>query len=335
VIVWAALGSDYAREISARMGKGASQPEVLAIGCPPDGKPILHPVPYAVFCGHKADVIDVAWSRGNFLLSASIDKTARLWHLSKPRCLMVFQHTDFVTAVAFHPIEDRYFLSGSFDRKLRIWNIPHHKVVEWTRTPAIVTSAAFSPDGYTAVAGLYQGQVILYHTEQLRYKTQLDCRNRSGKDSGGRKVTGVCYSDDGCYLLVTTNDSRLRLYNTDDFRMVSKYKGLVNSELQIKARLGPGYTRILSGSEDGQVYLWDVSLEDRKDNHIDSFESFSANHGAGGNENHTITCADFVPFNTVRCASGEDTYKVTHMIIACSTQGDMRIFQNTAPPVKL
>ena len=38
------------------------------------------------------------------------------------------QHSDFVTAVAFHPTEDRLFLSGSFDRKLRLWDIPDHKV---------------------------------------------------------------------------------------------------------------------------------------------------------------------------------------------------------------
>ena len=342
VIVWAAMGSPYAQEVNGRLGGGGSAPEALAIGCPAGGRPVLHPVPYAVFCGHKADVIDLSWSRGNFLLSGSIDKTARLWHLSKPKCLMVFQHTDFVTAVCFHPIEDRYFLSGSFDRKLRVWNIPHHKVVEWTRTPAIVTSACFSPDGYTAVAGLYQGQVMLYHTEQLRYKTQLDCRNRSGKDSGGRKVTGVVFSEDGLFLLVSTNDSRLRLYSMDDYRMVSKYKGLQNKELQIKAHLGPGYTRIISGSEDGNVYLWDASTDDRKDNHIDSYEYFNGTYSSelptsasgASKESTMVTCADFVPFPVVRGCSGDDAYRITHMIITADANGDMRIFENTLPPTQ-
>jgi WD40 repeat protein len=43
-------------------------------------------------------------------------------------CLCVFQHIDFVTAIAFHPRNDQFFLSGSLDGKLRLWNIPDKKV---------------------------------------------------------------------------------------------------------------------------------------------------------------------------------------------------------------
>lgn len=47
VLVWAVMGSEYAKEIDTRMG-GVMDVEALAIGCPPEGRPILHPVPYAV-----------------------------------------------------------------------------------------------------------------------------------------------------------------------------------------------------------------------------------------------------------------------------------------------
>lgn len=33
------------------------------------------------------------------------------------------QHLDFVTSIAFHPKDDRFFLSGSLDCKLRLWNV--------------------------------------------------------------------------------------------------------------------------------------------------------------------------------------------------------------------
>lgn len=41
-----------------------------------------------MYSGHKADVIDLAWSKANFLLSASIDKTVRLWFVrcTRPPC---------------------------------------------------------------------------------------------------------------------------------------------------------------------------------------------------------------------------------------------------------
>ena len=52
---------------------------------------VLRPTPHRSYAGHEADVLDVAWSRSQFLLSASMDKTVRLWHISMPDCLRVFR----------------------------------------------------------------------------------------------------------------------------------------------------------------------------------------------------------------------------------------------------
>ena len=133
----------------------------------------------------------MSWSKTTFLLSASLDKTVRLWHVSRKECLHLFQHSDFVTAVDFHPVEDRYFLSGGFDKKLRIWSIPDGRVKEWAQAPEMVTSARFTPNGLMVVAGLYHGQVYFYSTDGMRYYTQVDARNRHGSQRGGKKVTGL------------------------------------------------------------------------------------------------------------------------------------------------
>ncbi len=71
--------------------------------------------PFCVLKGHQAPVLDVAWSKSLFLLSSSMDKTVRLWHLSRSECLCFFRHVDFVSAIAFHPRDDRYFVSASLD----------------------------------------------------------------------------------------------------------------------------------------------------------------------------------------------------------------------------
>jgi WD repeat-containing protein 44 len=47
-------------------------------------------------------------------------------------CLRVFRHNDFVTAIDFHPLEDKVFLSGSIDGKVRLWHIPEQRVVDWS-----------------------------------------------------------------------------------------------------------------------------------------------------------------------------------------------------------
>ena len=84
--------------------------------------------PFVTYTGHTSDLLDVSWSKNFFILTSSMDKTVRLWHISRKECLCVFQHIDFVTAIAFHPRNDQYFISGSLDGKIRLWNIPDKKV---------------------------------------------------------------------------------------------------------------------------------------------------------------------------------------------------------------
>lgn len=75
----------------------------------------LYAKPLAELGGHQAPVLDVAWSKSLFLLSSSMDKTVRLWHVTRMECLCYFLHVDFVSAIAFHPRDDRFFISASLD----------------------------------------------------------------------------------------------------------------------------------------------------------------------------------------------------------------------------
>lgn len=109
----------------------------------PDLAPIFNSTPLHEFRGHTSDILDVSWSNGGFLISASMDKTCRLWFVSlsnpKSNCLSVFPHLDFVTNVDFHPLDDRFFLSSSLDRKLRLWSIPLQRVDVWSELPELLS----------------------------------------------------------------------------------------------------------------------------------------------------------------------------------------------------
>lgn len=101
---------------------------------------IFAPTPFRIYEGHTGDVIDLAWSKSNFILSASTDKTVRLWHITRNDCLQFFRHADIVTSVEFHPSHDRFFISGCFDRRLRLWDIiPDGNVREWAQAPETVS----------------------------------------------------------------------------------------------------------------------------------------------------------------------------------------------------
>jgi WD40 repeat protein len=209
VRIWAVLGSPADVEFAEQLARRKNNPSEIS----PDekaaeffaeksksteileGREILNLNLIRTFKGHSSDVVDISWSPSNFLLSASLDKSVRLWHVSKDKCLGKFQHADFVTSVAFHPTNSRYFLTGSYDRILRIWSIIEHRVTVYEQTDSIITSSAFSPDGKFAVAGLISGQCVIYKTDGLVYSSQIDCKNRHGKFAKGRKVTGLQFLD--------------------------------------------------------------------------------------------------------------------------------------------
>ena len=80
---------------------------VLALGChvqiqhclaeagtppSPDSQlAVFENAPHRSYKGHQQDVLDVAWSKSFFLLTASMDKSVRLWHVSMDDCLRVFR----------------------------------------------------------------------------------------------------------------------------------------------------------------------------------------------------------------------------------------------------
>nr|CAI5843943.1 unnamed protein product [Callosobruchus analis] len=254
------------------------------------------PKPFCTYTGHTSDLLDVSWSKNYFILSSSMDKTVRLWHISRKECLCCFQHIDFVTAIVFHPRDDRYFLSGSLDGKLRLWNIPDKKVAVWNEVegnPKLITAANFCQNGKFAVVGTYDGRCIFYITDQLKYHTQIHVRSSRGRNSVGRKISGIEPMPGEDKILVTSNDSRIRLYDLRDLNVSCKYKGYVNTSSQIKASFSHDGKYIVSGSENRDIYIWKTNHDYSKFSSVrrdrnDFWEAIKTH-------NATVTCAIFAP----------------------------------------
>lgn len=254
------------------------------------------PRPFCKYTGHTSDLLDVSWSKNYFVLSSSMDKTVRLWHISRKECLCCFQHIDFVTAIVFHPRDDRYFLSGSLDGKIRLWNIPDKKVAVWNEVEGqtkLITAANFFQNGKFAVVGSYDGRCIFYHTDQLKYHTQIHVRSTRGKNSTGRKISGIEPMPGADKILVTSNDSRIRLYDLRDLSVSCKYKGYVNVSSQIKASFSHDGKYIVSGSENQCIYIWRTDHDYSKFSSVrkdrnDFWEGIKAH-------NAVVTCAVFAP----------------------------------------
>ncbi|KAI9012009.1 WD40-repeat-containing domain protein [Phycomyces nitens] len=216
--------------------------------------------PFREYYGHTSDVLDISWSKSNFLLSSSMDKTVRLWHVTRQECLCVFKHLDIVTGIDFHPRDDRYFISGSLDCKVRLWSIPDKNVSFWNELPSgqMITAVGFARDGNTACVGSYIGCLFFYETQGLKYNTQISLRTKKGRK--GKKITGI-EPMPGCHpgqdmLLVTSNDSRIRLINMKDKSLLYKYTGAENVSMLIKASFSDDGKYIVCGSENFNVYIW-------------------------------------------------------------------------------
>ncbi|KAK1597028.1 WD repeat domain-containing protein [Colletotrichum navitas] len=240
--------------------------------------PVFRSKPVHEFQGHTGEVLDLSWSKNNFLLSSSMDKTVRLWHMSRKECLCTFKHKDFVTSIAFHPTDDRFFLAGSLDSSLRLWSIPDKAVAYSTQLSDLITAVAFSPDGKTAIAGGLSGMCMFHDTEGLKQTTQLHVRSSRGKNAKGSKITGIktMAIDDEVKVLITSNDSRVRIYNLRDKSLQSKFKGYENTCSQIHAGFSDNGQWIVSGSEDKRTYIWSVHSEDsERDKSCEYFDAHS------------------------------------------------------------
>ncbi|XP_032516306.2 WD repeat-containing protein 44 isoform X2 [Danaus plexippus] len=315
------------------------------------------PKPFCTYSGHTSDLLDVSWSKNYFVLSSSMDKTVRLWHISRGECLCCFQHIDFVTAIVFHPRDDRYFLSGSLDGKLRLWDIPDKKVAVWNEVDGktkLITAANFCQNGKFAVVGTYDGRCIFYTTDQLKYHTQIDVRSTRGKNSTGQKISGIEPMPNDDKILVTSNDSRIRLYDLRDLNLSCKYKGYVNVSSQIKASFSHDGKYIVSGSENQCIYIWKTCHDYSKFTSVrrdrnDFWEGIKAH-------NAVVTCAVFAPnpdhmIRTItereergRAASGAagdagdageglvSSSQAGHVLVSADFSGVIKVFVHRARP---
>ncbi|CAD5171602.1 uncharacterized protein LOC103985730 [Musa acuminata AAA Group] len=224
---------------------------------------VLSEKPVCSFRGHVDDVLDLSWSKSQYLLSSSMDKTVRLWHMSSNSCLKTFTHSDYVTCIQFNPIDDRYFISGSLDEKVRIWSIPDRQIVDWNDLHEMVTAACYTPDGQGALVGSHKGSCHLYDTSdnKLLQKGHIDLQNKK-KKSRHKKITGFQFAPgSSSKVLVTSADSRVRVIVDDE--LVHKFKGFRNTSSQISAYWTTNGKYVICASEDSHVYVWRYDEDSR------------------------------------------------------------------------
>lgn len=105
-------------------------------------------------------------------------------------------------------------------------------------------------------------------------------------------VTSTAFNSTGDKLLISYNDDDLYVCRTDNWNFIHRYKGHRN-EKTIKGCAWFGDDFVLSGSDDGYVYGWDIESE-----HIVFFQK--------GNSKGAVNCLSVHPTLPILASSGLD-----------------------------
>jgi len=156
---------------------------------------------------HTHPVKAVAFSPdGKTLVSGSDDYTVKLWDWQTEKCLKIFDHEDWVLAVAISPGGDR-IASGSGE-VIKLWDISTGQCLQTLAGHNHqVRSVAFSPDGQTLASASDDKTVKLWQV-----KTGKNFRTLQGHL---KEVWSVVFSYDGQTLVSGSGDETIKLWSVE------------------------------------------------------------------------------------------------------------------------
>ncbi|XP_078431278.1 transducin/WD40 repeat-like superfamily protein [Wolffia australiana] len=242
---------------------------------------------------HKNAIFDVCWLKGFMcVLTASGDQTIKAWNTETKKCVGTMKgHSGSVKSVSSHPSNPDCFASGSRDGSFALWDLREessssvtdretsisplaqvknaHSASKMKRkrgkvASTSITSVLYLKDGVSIASGGAGDSVVkLWDTRNLKSPLTQGCPAPDRSDTKVRTLHGIsCLSQDlsGTLLAASCMDDSIYLY--DVLNLEKGPRGICSScdfkidSFFIKSRISPDAAHILSGSSDGNVYMW-------------------------------------------------------------------------------
>lgn len=202
------------------------------------------------YTGHGLDVLDVIGSCDNAqIASGGADKTVICWDVGSGQIVRRFRgHVGKVNCVEFNE-ESTSILSGSVDATIRVWDCRSRKPNAYQIMDEAKDSiSSLKANDHEILSSSVDGKVRRY-----------DLRNgKMFSDFIGTAITCAVYTKDSQCVLVSSHDHTIRLMDVETGEMLGEYTGHKNGKYIIECALNLKDDHVISGSEDGFIYFWDL-----------------------------------------------------------------------------
>jgi Prp8 binding protein len=215
---------------------------------------------FGVLSGHKNAVLDLHWfPDGERLISCSPDKTVRAWDaLTGEQLKKMSEHTEIINACATLRRGPPLLVSCSDDRSSKLWDLRTKRSIRTIKEKYQITSVEFSEAGdqiYTA------GIENVVKAWDLRRTDQPSLSLSGHSDT----ITGMKLSPEGTHLLTNAMDNTLRSWDVRPYgpenrceHMFVGHTHTIEKNL-LRCDWSPDGKRVIAGSGDCMVNIWDVS----------------------------------------------------------------------------
>jgi hypothetical protein len=199
--------------------------------------------------GHSGPVWSVAVSRdGRRAVSASADRTLKVWDESGRDVHTLRGHSDMVQGVALNPV-GRMAVSVSADKSLTVWDLETGQNVRTMQGHSDhVIKVAMSPDGLQAVSASFDKTLKVWNLETGLVLTTL----KGHSDY----VLDVALTPDGRKAVSASVDKTLKVWNLEAGRVLRTLSGHAKDVACVA--VSPDGRRAISGSSDKTLKVWDL-----------------------------------------------------------------------------
>ncbi|RXK41088.1 hypothetical protein M231_01719 [Tremella mesenterica] len=202
--------------------------------------------------GHTSRIWDCSTTLGGeTVVSASGDGSLRVWDVENGRCKSVMQgQGGDVYSVRWRPGHNQV-VSASYDKILHCWDVETSRQIRTFSGHSMSAQAVtYDPTGNIIASGSKDKHIRLWDAVGgVCTHTLTDCLG---------EITSIQFDGEGKYLLAGCKDNSNRLYDMRMRRNLYRYIGHQNtSKNLIRCSFNINSTLVLSGSEDGNVYIWE------------------------------------------------------------------------------